>query len=189
MMKFSFGLATALSLFIVSVAADSSTPSGSVCASAKQNKGTYNGHIKDEVCSFLIDDCMEEIQSTNNIWSISSCVAGAACGGTHNLLVLAQCSASGFNNIAASDLPSLDYPLYAEIVGDCAWNAGGCSMTKQNFVDFFYRTLDDSCSDIWPENVEDVVNTYWSPIAQWTATGKSIPYLNFNDWLHWSDSQ
>lgn len=190
-MKFSFGFATAFSLFIASAAAkgSGSTSSNDVCTTAKNNKGTYNGHVNDEVCSFLIDDCLDEIENSSNIWSIPSCVAGATCGGTHNLIQLAQCTNPSMKNIAPSDLTSLDYPLYAEIVGDCAWGAGGCSMTQQNFVDFFYRSLDDLCSDIWPTSVEDVINTYWAPIEKWTAKHDSIPYINFNDWLHWSDSQ
>ncbi|THU78075.1 hypothetical protein K435DRAFT_67956 [Dendrothele bispora CBS 962.96] len=191
-MKFSFGLATAFALFAVSVAAKgstSSTPSQSVCDAAKQKKGTYNGHTNDEVCSFLIDDCMDETASTSNIWSIPSCVAGATCGGTHNLIQLAKCTNSDINEIVSSDLTSLDYDLYAEIVGDCAWQSGGCPMTRQNYIDFFYSTLDDTCSDVWPGSIQSVIDN-WSLIADWTAKGpESIPYLNFNDWLQWSDSQ
>jgi hypothetical protein len=37
-------------------------------------------------------------------------------------------------------------------------------------------------------SVDDVIKNYWDPIVAWTATGDSIPYTNFNDWLHWSNS-
>ena len=33
---------------------------------------------------------------------------------------------------------------------------------------------------------EEVVSSYIAPLMQWTATGESIPYSNFNDWLHYA---
>ena len=35
--------------------------------------------------------------------------------------------------------PSLDYNIYAEIVGECAWGKGGCPVTMQNLVDLVWR--------------------------------------------------
>lgn len=34
-------------------------------------------------------------------------------------------------------------------------------------------------------SAEDVVNDWWTPILDWTATGTTIPYTNFDDWLHY----
>ncbi|KAK7460640.1 hypothetical protein VKT23_009357 [Stygiomarasmius scandens] len=185
-MKFSFGLATAFALLVSSVAAKKgSTPSQSVCDAANQQKGTFNGRVNDPACSLLIDDCMDELANTSNIWSVPSCVAGATCGGTQNVIQLAKCTNSHINSVAPSELTSLDYELYAEIVGECAWQSGGCPITRQNYIDFFYHSLDDICSDVWPASVQDVVDN-WSAISQWAATGENVPYLNFNDYLHYS---
>ena len=31
---------------------------------------------------------------------------------------------------------------------------------------------------------DEVIKGYWTPIVEWANTGDSIPYTNFNDWLH-----
>ena len=31
-----------------------------------------------------------------------------------------------------------------------------------------------------------LTSTYITPIFTWTATGTTIPYTNFNDWLHYA---
>ena len=36
--------------------------------------------------------------------------------------------------------------VYAAIVGDCAWAAGGCPITPQNFVDLIYSSVQTN----WP---------------------------------------
>ncbi|THU85428.1 hypothetical protein K435DRAFT_783345 [Dendrothele bispora CBS 962.96] len=149
-------------------------------------KGTYQGRVNDPVCSFLIDDCVNQVASRNvPLYSVNSCALSAACDGTFNLLQLATCAQPSFEGKVASQLPSLDYDIYAGIVGECAWAPGGCSMTRQNFIDWFYRSLDEMNTPVWPD-VDTVINNWWMPIRSWTNTGDSVPYLNLNDWLHWS---
>ncbi|KAJ6601615.1 hypothetical protein B0H10DRAFT_2196179 [Mycena sp. CBHHK59/15] len=104
---------------------------------------------------------------------------------TTGVVTLAQCQNN--NVVAAGSIPNLDYNIYAKIVGDCAWAKGGCPITQQNFIDFVYGQMSAAGTTSWP-NVADVVAQWWNPIVAWTATGDSIPYTNFNDWLHWSNS-
>ncbi|KAJ7814784.1 hypothetical protein B0H14DRAFT_3476798 [Mycena olivaceomarginata] len=47
-----------------------------------------------------------------------------------------------------------------------------------NYVDFYYGEL--TTATIFP------VIALWNAIVAWAATGSTVPYLNFNDWLHFS---
>jgi len=31
----------------------------------------------------------------------------------------------------------------------------------------------------------EAVEKYWGPIVEWANVGDSVPYVNFNDWLHY----
>ena len=99
---------------------------------------------------------------------------------------------------------SLNYTqIYANIVGECAWEPNGCPITFQNYVDFYYGALSAVGSTNWPRyvfrfcvtlqrlicvysDVEQVQTRYWEPMLEWAATGDVLPYTNFNDWLHYS---
>ncbi|KIY48890.1 hypothetical protein FISHEDRAFT_6652, partial [Fistulina hepatica ATCC 64428] len=80
------------------------------------------------------------------------------------------------------DLKSLDYNVYANIVGGCAWQKGGCPMTQQNFIGLLYSSISAFEGKNWPSCASFLTNIF----KKWTATGDTIPYLNFNDWLHFS---
>ena len=77
------------------------------------------------------------------------------------------------------------------------------------FVDWFYNTIQMTGTNLWPEYVVgrseyntsltayprsgDDVLAEWADIATWTAfcegtncVDASIPYSNFNDWLHYA---
>lgn len=46
----------------------------------------------------------------------------------------------------------------------------------------------DFSADIFLFSSPDTLHQfYWSYITKWTATGDSIPYTNFNDWLFYSN--
>jgi hypothetical protein len=49
-----------------------------------------------------------------------------------------------------TEVPSLSYHVYANIVGDCAWNDGGCPITQQKYIDWFYGALMAVNSTEWP---------------------------------------
>ncbi|KAI0029638.1 hypothetical protein K488DRAFT_55939, partial [Vararia minispora EC-137] len=85
------------------------------------------------------------------------------------------------------DYPSLDYNVYASIVGGCAWDQGGCPITKQNFIDLVYSELSNSGRNVWPTSVDVLVNDRIAPIFTWTGftEAQGVPYLNFNDYLHY----
>lgn len=97
----------------------------------------------------------------------------------------------------------------AAIVGDCAWADGGCPITSQNYIDLIYGALSDIGSSSYPayaflsfrfhsalkSNLSfagttrsgvEVVSQWWTALTTWTATGDSVPYINFDDWLHYA---
>ncbi|KAJ7861737.1 hypothetical protein B0H14DRAFT_2349924 [Mycena olivaceomarginata] len=75
--------------------------------------------------------------------------------------------------------------IYAGIVGSCAFASGGCPITQQNYIDFYYGELTAVNSNNFPSSTA-VVIALWNAIVAWAATGSTVPYLNFNDWLHFS---
>ncbi len=60
-------------------------------------------------------------------------------------------------------------------------------MTFQNYIDFYYGQLTAVKSSYWPSSVDGVRTYFWDPLVNWTATGDTVPYSNFNDWLHYSE--
>ncbi|KAF5338831.1 hypothetical protein D9758_012082 [Tetrapyrgos nigripes] len=166
-------------------------PTDTTCADAEAQKGSYQGLVNDPVCSFMVDDCVKTVASSNTpFYSINSCAVAATCDGVANVLQLAKCSQPSLAGVAQSQLPNLDFSIYADIAGDCAWipesQGGACPITRQNYIDWFYRTLTELNTPVWPD-VDTVIEKFWMPIRSWTNTGETIPYLNFNDWLHWSN--
>ncbi|KIY64706.1 hypothetical protein CYLTODRAFT_424968 [Cylindrobasidium torrendii FP15055 ss-10] len=157
------------------------------CLHYAKYTGIYHGNYQ-QSCVHLIYNCMNTLNSTNSRdpWGTASCVASATCWGTHALDIYMQCQDP---TLEPSQFPTLNYNIYASIVGDCAYQEGGCPITFQNYVDFVYGQLSAVNSTDWPGSVDDVAQNWWNPIKDWTATGDSIPYTNFNDWLFYSDSQ
>ncbi|KAJ4483844.1 hypothetical protein J3R30DRAFT_3451887 [Lentinula aciculospora] len=159
----------------------------------KFTRGVYHG-TQDQSCVNLVENCRFTVADNNitDIWGVKSCVAAATCQGVTPLIEMVQCTQNetGSNVTVpdASQTESLDYNIYASIVGDCAWQEGGCPITQQNYIDFVYGTLSDIATSTWPD-VNNVITNWWDYITQWTATGETVPYLNFNDWLHYSNSQ
>ncbi|KAJ6617245.1 hypothetical protein B0H10DRAFT_2190112 [Mycena sp. CBHHK59/15] len=135
-------------------------------------------------CADVVLQCLS--QNSTSIWSNAACVAGATCQGTTGVITLAQCQNN--NVVAAGSIPKLDPNVYAKIVGDCAFDKGGpCPITKQNYIDFVFGQMSAAGTTIWPTD-DEAVAQWWNPIVAWTATGDTIPFTNFNDWLHWSNS-
>ncbi|KAH8813786.1 hypothetical protein DL96DRAFT_504244 [Flagelloscypha sp. PMI_526] len=124
---------------------------------------------------------------TNNVLAIPSCVAAytSQSGNEVGLSLGCQHPATDFNGTA---LPHLDFNIYAQIVGNCAWNQPeACPITQQNFIDFIYGQIQLTDSKPWPSSVDVVINWY-KYITDWTKTGDTIPYHNFDDFLHYSYS-
>ncbi|EEB99595.1 hypothetical protein MPER_00696, partial [Moniliophthora perniciosa FA553] len=63
---------------------------------------------------------------------------------------------------------------------------GGCPITQQNYIDFYYGALEEINTNVWPD-VNRVIS-WWGYIKDWAATGETVPYTNFDDWLHYSNS-
>ncbi|KAF5355574.1 hypothetical protein D9758_006369 [Tetrapyrgos nigripes] len=157
------------------------------CRGAAHGEGIYH-NVFDTACVNLIETCRNDLTTANStdVWSFKRCVAAATCQGTHWLIETLECETG--DSIPLTGQNSLDYNIYAGIVGDCAWQEGGCPMTQQNYIDFIFGTLSEINTNTWPD-VNNVINNWWSSIKTWTATGETVPYLNFNDWLRFSNSQ
>ncbi|PBK62654.1 hypothetical protein ARMSODRAFT_963957 [Armillaria solidipes] len=155
------------------------------CVEDLKYLGIYHG-VYDSSCAQLVRNCMANLNGSGDLWSINSCVAAATCQGTYPVVELAQCYDANLGNM--TDLPHLNYNIYASIVGDCAWQEGGCPITFQNYVDFYYGALTAIGSTVWPSDVEFVRTNWWNYILDWTLTGDTLPYTNFDDWLHYSYS-
>ncbi|KAF7344100.1 Chitin synthase [Mycena venus] len=137
-------------------------------------------------CLNLAANCINSVNSGNfnNLWGIQSCVAAATCYSVGDLITSVECQ-TGLTVTNAAQA-SLDYTnIYAGIVGSCAFASGGCPITQQNFIDFYYGTLTAINTANFPSS-SAVVIALWNAITAWAATGSTVPYLNFNDWLHFS---
>ncbi|KAJ7181153.1 hypothetical protein C8R46DRAFT_1319881 [Mycena filopes] len=152
------------------------------CQRASEAIGTYDNTANfSPACADVTNACLKE--DGTSIWSHAACVAAATCQGTANVIFLNQCQNP--NVLEAGAIPNLSAAIYGAIVGSCA--ATGCPITQQNYTDFIYGSMAAANVTQWP-NVNDVILQWWTPIVQWAATGSSIPYANFNDWLHFSRS-
>ncbi|KAH8813720.1 hypothetical protein DL96DRAFT_1625219 [Flagelloscypha sp. PMI_526] len=122
---------------------------------------------------------------TNNVLAIPSCVAAytSQSGNEVGLSLACQHPDTNFNG---TTLPHLDFNIYAQIVGDCAWDQpAACPITQQNFIDFIYGQISLTDTKPWPSSPTVVIN-WFKYITDWTGTGTTVPYTNFDDFLHFS---
>ncbi|KAJ6455269.1 hypothetical protein C8R47DRAFT_928862, partial [Mycena vitilis] len=141
----------------------------------------FNDHttVYSQACAAIVDACLKE--NGTSIWSHASCIAGATCQGTQSVIILNQCQNP--NVLAGAEIPNWSAAIYGSIVGECA--SSGCPITQQNYVDFVYGQMSAAGVTTWPSSVNDVVSQWWDPITTFTKTGDSVPYSNFNDFLHY----
>ncbi|KAJ7646438.1 hypothetical protein DFH06DRAFT_1050464 [Mycena polygramma] len=158
-------------------------PTQGDCVANEKYVGIHDGSLSySPACASITYACLKE--NGTSIWSHAACVAAATCQGTESVVILNQCQNAKV--LPASSIPNWSAAIYGTIVGDCA--ASGCPITQQNYIDFIYSQMSAANVSTWPSSVNDVISQWWDPITAWTATGDSIPYSNFNDWLHWSNS-
>jgi len=137
----------------------------------------------DASCNALVDACMAS-GSSRSAWQQPVCFAASTCVGGADV-ILQQFKCLGMQ-VDTMDKYYFDYvKVYAPAVGKCAFAAGGCSFTAQNYVDFIYSQLDQIGSKSWPPSTDFVISQWWAPIASWTgfSSNRSIPYTNLADWL------
>ncbi|KAH9896052.1 hypothetical protein C8Q73DRAFT_665065 [Cubamyces lactineus] len=164
-----------------------------------QPRDTVNGSCisgPDTFCVSLVGLCVTSIAigqvGSTSFWSDNVCTAAATCAGMGTVLNAACCAGTCRQPL---DITSLDYNnVYAPIVGDCAYQTGGCPLTWQPFVDWFYNTIQGTGTNLWPES-GDYVLDWWAQIAMWTGfctgdncTDSAIPYTNLDDWFHYSSA-
>ncbi|KZV75467.1 hypothetical protein PENSPDRAFT_731600 [Peniophora sp. CONT] len=132
------------------------------------------------------------VEAKQNPWINKHCVAAAIAASPpifHDALTCLIDNSNAVELTPLSTWPSLDYNVYASIVGDCAWAPGGCPITQQNFIDLVYGAIaeTETSGATWPKSADILIDYYLHPIFNWTAfdVSEGIPYVNFNDWLHW----
>ncbi|KAH8827291.1 hypothetical protein DL96DRAFT_1681092 [Flagelloscypha sp. PMI_526] len=160
------------------------------CYGAAHGEGFHPTGLFSAAGSALLHLCMSQDASqgyTNNVLAIPSCVAAyiSQAGSEVAFSLGCQHPATNYNGTA---IPHLDFNIYAQIVGDCAWNQPeACPITQQNIIDFIYRQIQQTETKPWPSSV-DVVIGWYKYMTDWTKTGNTIPYHNFDDFLHYSYS-
>lgn len=171
-----------LSLLAIIGPPTSARPLRSRYSSLKARAGCA-AQTNSNTCNDLIAACLLT-NTASNPWSTQVCVAAATCSGVGELLDAYRCS--GIPTGHANSMPNLNYDVYYDIVGACAYAPGGCPISSQNFIDLIYRELSSIGSNNWPASAAQVLSLWWGPILGWTAQHSTIPYTNFNDWLHYS---
>ncbi|KAJ7452714.1 hypothetical protein B0H11DRAFT_1927268 [Mycena galericulata] len=183
-------LSASLTAVLVSMVAASALPTtlearttGADCEQYEKYIGIYdNTYDFSQGCASVTASCLKE--NGTSIWSHQACVAAATCQGSAGVIILNQCQNP--NVLSATSIPNLAFSIFTNIVGDCA--DSGCPITQQNYIDFIYGAMSAADVTVWPSNVDYVIDNWWTPMLTWAATGDSIPYTNFNDWLHYSNS-
>ncbi|TBU48843.1 hypothetical protein BD309DRAFT_203843 [Dichomitus squalens] len=189
--------------FAVAFAAFSAVAANAASLGKRQSSACY-GAVKGMVAYErpfvypLFEECNYALgteQAKQNPWTNKICVAAAVVASMPVLHDGLECSADPDNSTSIvlppiSQWPSLDYNVYADIVGECAWAPDGCPITQQNFIDLVYGAISQETRNTpsYPDSAETLIKYYLTPVFNWTAfsTDAGIPYLNFNDWLHYS---
>ncbi|KAF7343140.1 Chitin synthase [Mycena venus] len=151
----------------------------SVTSTAIQRRAALPACLKtvELSCLNLAANCIDTVDSStfNNLWGIKSCVAAATCYGVGDLITSVECQ-TGLT-VTNTDQVSLDYTnIYAGIVGSCAFASGGCPITQQNYIDFYYGELTAINTANYPTS-SDIVIALWNAITVWAAMGSTVPYL------------
>ncbi|KAI0641666.1 hypothetical protein C8Q79DRAFT_1077354 [Trametes meyenii] len=193
---FAIGLATLLCAFGGSISL--AHPASLALDSGVTTAAAVNGSCisaPDTSCISLVGLCVAKVATgqvipPTRIWSDRICTASAMCAGMGEVLDAVCCAGTCQK---PEDQESLDYNnVYFSMVGNCAFQSGGCPLAWQPFVDWFYDTIQSTGTELWPSSGDDVLQ-WWGYIANWTRSctegdcaGSTIPYLNLNDWFHFS---
>ncbi|KAK0447445.1 uncharacterized protein EV420DRAFT_1483808 [Desarmillaria tabescens] len=173
---FSASLVSAAVLPQIDARADLPSPQ---CVDAIKNVGMYH-EIYDASCTQLVWDCLAKVNGTEGetiyLWSKTSCATAATCQGTNLLVELAQCYNTGVGNAKYMQTSLVTAP----------GKKAGALLPSRTTVDWFYGALSAVNATIWPDFAN--VEANWGYILDWTLTGDTLPYTNFDDWLHYSNS-
>ncbi|KAI4523035.1 hypothetical protein K525DRAFT_255024 [Schizophyllum commune Loenen D] len=178
-------LATALSVASAALAVPSprgTCDNGSACYSATHG---FEYNDKEQYQRNLMDACTadESVTECGDLWGSAACVAAAISFSKIWPGTVQGLAACKNNEIACqADQLDLDQSIFSDIVG----GDGSGAMTQQNYIDFIYGTLSAIGSTDYPSSPDELVANGWQPLVAWTATGDSIPYSNFNDFLHYA---
>ncbi|VDB99713.1 unnamed protein product [Peniophora sp. CBMAI 1063] len=188
-MKFTTTFAALAAVLAVDAASTIEKRQSSQCYAASKDLAAYERHFVYPLMVSCRDALGDSVEAKENPWVNKDCVAAAAVVGLPTFRDALTCTSS--NSVTLTELstwPSLDYNVYASIVGDCAWAEGGCPITLQNFIDLVYSAISDEDSPVYPDSAATVTENYIQPVFDWTAksTAEGIPYTNFNDFLHYS---
>ncbi|VDB99706.1 unnamed protein product [Peniophora sp. CBMAI 1063] len=187
-MKFTstiIGLSALLAVDAASIEKRQSTE----CAGASKSMAAYDRPFVYPLFEACKNELGNSVAAKENPWVNKHCVAAAVLADIPTFHDGLTCEVNTSSSVELTDIstwPSLDYNVYASIVGDCAWAEGGCPVTQQNFIDLVYSAISETGGP-YPD-VDTLVSYYIQPVFNWTAFDLSagVPYTNFNDWLHYS---
>lgn len=184
------GLRIAIAIF-ASLASAATVPAGKRSDGGLCYAGVHEIANNDQYgAQVLANACFNALgNDRSGIWSNRLCVAAAVAAIPVILIDYANCGDLNTTIVPAeANFASLDYNVYASIVGDCAWAESGCPITEQNFIDLVYSELTAIGSTVWPTSAQQLINDRILPIFTWTkfSVSQGVPYLNFNDYLHYS---
>ncbi|ESK85792.1 hypothetical protein Moror_2434 [Moniliophthora roreri MCA 2997] len=190
-----FLLSCLLSLLLSTVVL-SQSPSSQQCSQWVANEAIYQGHFS-PACKVLTSACIQRITTCPGVvqlWSDHVCVAAATCQGTEKTIGIGSCLNSEIASLGHEGLFSITIDVWNQQVAPyCSTAPGRCPVSRQNFIDFIYRTLDVTLgSGVWPDAQTEVIDLWWDALVQWggaSATPDRVDYGVFNDWLRNSHSQ
>ncbi|KAJ7742595.1 hypothetical protein B0H16DRAFT_1464041 [Mycena metata] len=159
------------------------TPSVMDCEGYGKSTAFYdNSPNYSPACADVTAACLK--LNGTSIWSHAPCVAAATCQGTRSVVILNQCQNPNVLHIAS--IPNMSGSVYATIVGS-ANAAANAPITQQNYIDFVFGQMTAAGVTQWP-TADYVISNWWDRITSWAATGNSVPYKDFVDWPHYSET-
>ncbi|VDC01809.1 unnamed protein product [Peniophora sp. CBMAI 1063] len=168
------------SLLTLALSASAAPTASTRCTNGR---GNVEGHLTNEPwIKQLFSPCVGGAAGDgSDFWKRKACVAAAVAMGPRPLVDYATCDKASIPE--SNTLPYLDYGVYASIVGDCAYDAQACGISRQNLVDLVYGGLSAAGATIWPTSADQLVTDVINPVFTWAAREPTIPYSRFNEWL------
>ncbi|ESK87511.1 hypothetical protein Moror_2049 [Moniliophthora roreri MCA 2997] len=152
------------------------------CIVFTKRMGSYKNHYS-AACSFLAGACLDRVRDgLTDLWNDRACLAAATCQGTETTVGLAGCANPEIAALGHEGLPHFSQWVQF-IVPDCNTIPDRCNMDQQHYIDFFYGTLSQLGSTVWPIDVQsEVIDLYWKSILEWTAIYPDVvKWSNFDD--------
>ncbi|KAK7041868.1 hypothetical protein VNI00_008825 [Paramarasmius palmivorus] len=168
------------------------TPTPEQCDKWRANIGVSHDHFS-LACKVLADACFAKIETGfSQPWLTHLCVATATCQGTTKTVGIASCIDERIAQANSSSVgldPVSQEVWSGHIETTCNTAPGRCPASRQQYIDFIYRTLDELDTDSWPDAQSEVIDIWWQSMVDFSgASEDSITFGQFVDFIRNSDS-